>query len=331
VKTQINILKLVYPPISNQEAEWFKNDPEVVEVLRESNLYMIVQRHESKFHLFNENDIAKGLLKDFSLKFRFTIGDLTDDVEINLSKLFEAHGIDFHDYDIDFELGPKQIRIWISTSNTDEKRLLDWFTTEKILWDKWRGHPAISGLTNFREFSQYYLHYVGISTKEDSLTRLVVKPHDKRLRILSNEFPVSKGSRLTDEVILLFFKIEPLEIQVYDENEDINNFLYGMRVDKSKVIADAERAFIKMMDSTYNTKKYHNYPKGKDLLNDQNLTRYGYIIGESMTLVTDTEKIIGDYVSKYHWAELADMILIEDENVELIKAENLKYSNLYRK
>ncbi|MDD3596826.1 hypothetical protein [Sulfuricurvum sp.] len=331
MKKQINILKLVYPPISNQEAEWFKNDPEVAEVLRESNLYMIVQRHESKFHILNEDDMEKDLRDNFLLRFKFTIGDLTDDVEINLNKLIEAHGINFNDYDFDFELGPKQIRIWISTSDSDEKRVLDWFTTEKILWDKWRGHPAIFGLTNFRKFSQYYLHYVGISTKEDSLTRLVVKPHDKRLRILSNEFPVSIGSRLTDEVILLFFKIEPLEIQVYDENDDINNFIYGMRIDKSKIIADAERAFIKIMDSTYNAQKYNNYPQGKGLLNDQNLTRYGYIIGESMTLVTDTEEIIGDYVSKYHWAELADMILIEDENVELIKAENLKYSNLYRK
>lgn len=320
MKTQINILKLVYPPISNQEAEWFKDDPEVADVLLESNLYMIVQRHESKFHLFNEDDMANDLRENLLLRFKFTIGDLTDDVEINLKKLFEVHGIDFHDYDIDFELGPKQIRIWISISNTDEKRVLAWFTTEKILWDKWRGHPAISGLNNFREFSKYYLHYVGISTKEDSLTRLVVKPHDKRLRILSNEFPVSKGSRLTDEVILLFFKIEPLEIQVYDENEDINNFLYGMQIDKYKVIADAERAFIKIMDSTYNAQKYNNYPQGKGLLNDQNLTKYGYVIGESMTLTTDSEEIIGDYISEYHFAEEADMILIEGANVELIKS-----------
>lgn len=321
MKKQINILKLVYPPISNQEAEWFKDDPEVADVLRESNLYMIVQRHESKFHLPNEDEIAQNLRENFLLKFKYTLGNLTDNVEINLNKLSEAHGINYHDHDFDFELGPKQIRILISTSDTDDKRVLDWFTTEKILWDKWRGHPAIFGLNNFREFSKYYLHYVGISTKDDSLTRLVVKPHDKRLRILSNEFPISEDSRLTDEIILLFFKIERLEMQVYNENEDINNFIYGLRIDKSKIIADAERAFIKIMDSTYNQKKYHNYPKGKDLLNDQNLTRYGYIIGESMRLITDSEEIVGDYVSKYNFAELADIILIEDDNVKLIKSQ----------
>ncbi len=319
MKTQINILKLVYPPISNQEAEWFKDDPEVANVLRESNLYMIVQRHESKFHLFNEDAIAKELVENFSLKFKLTIGDLTDDVEIDLSKLIEVHGINFYDYDFAFELGPKQIRVWISKSDTDDRHVLDWFTTEKILWDKSRGHPAIFGLNNFRKFTEYYLHYVGISTKDDSLTRLVVKPHDKRLRILSNEYPISKGSRLTDEVILLFFKIEPIEIQIYDENEDINNFIYGMRINKSKIIADAERAFIKIMDSTYNEKKYHNYPKGKDLLYDENLTRYGYIVGESITLFTEKEKIVGDVISEYQFAESANMILIEGDDVSLFK------------
>lgn len=188
MKAQINILKLVYPPISNQEAEWIKDDPEVVAEIKSSNLYMIVQRHESKFHLLNEEEMYQNFKNDFSIKFKYILGNISDDVEINLSILFKEHKIKMEDFNFELELGEKQIRIWKCDIETSERiDVIAWFTTEKILWDKWHGHPAISGLNNYRQFSEYYLHYVGISKKDDSLTRLVIKPHDKRLRILSNE------------------------------------------------------------------------------------------------------------------------------------------------
>ena len=76
MKAQINFLKLVYPPISNQEAEWIKDDPEVIAELKNSNLYMIVQRHESKFHLFNENEMSENFINNFSIKFKYTYNGL---------------------------------------------------------------------------------------------------------------------------------------------------------------------------------------------------------------------------------------------------------------
>jgi hypothetical protein len=321
LKAQINFLKLVYPPISNQEAEWMKDDPEVIEELKKSNLYMIVQRHESKFHLFNENEMSENFIDNFSIKFKYTVGDISDDVEINLTILFKELNINIDKYNFEFELGKKLIRIWKCDLETNERiDVVDWFTTEKILWDKWREHPAIFGLDNYREFSNYYLHYVGISKKDDSWKRLVIKPHDKRLRILSNENSIASQSRLTDELILLFFKIEPLEIQVYDE-KNTDDFLYGMNIDNKKIIADAEKAFIQVLDSKYNAVKYKNYPKGEDGLYNEGLTRYGYIVGESMTLTTDKEEVRGDALSKYTFYESADMIMIEDDEVTIVKHE----------
>lgn len=321
MKVQINFLKLVYPPISNQEAEWMKDDPEVIAELKKSNLYMIVQRHESKFHLFNEKEMSENFIDNFSIKFKYTIGNISDDVEINLTVLFKELNININEYNFEFELGKKQIRIWKCDLETNERiDVVDWFTTEKILWDKWRGHPAIFGLDDYRKFSNYYLHYVGISKKDDSWKRLVIKPHDKRLRILSNENSIASQSRLTDELILLFFKIEPLEIQVYDE-KDTDDFLHGINIDNKKIIADAEKAFIQVLDSKYNTEKYKNYPKGKDGLYNEGLTRYSYIIGESMTLITDKEKIRGDSSSEYTFYESADMIMVEDDEVTIVKPE----------
>ena len=43
-RTKFTILELVYPPISNQEAEWLMGDPEVEERLRTSDFYLIGAR-----------------------------------------------------------------------------------------------------------------------------------------------------------------------------------------------------------------------------------------------------------------------------------------------
>jgi len=49
MKFHIHKLELVYPPISNQEAEWLKNEKDVQNEIKASNLYMIGQKPESFF------------------------------------------------------------------------------------------------------------------------------------------------------------------------------------------------------------------------------------------------------------------------------------------
>lgn len=317
MKSQFNILKLVYPPISNQYAEWIKDEKEIAEQLKNSNLYMIVQRAEAKFHIYEDFDLAFNE-RNSSLKAQLIVGDVIDDFEINLIKLCELHNIDLDENDVSIELGKKQIRFWKVDMNTREKiDVIDWFTTEKILWDKWKEHPAIIGLNKINLFSKFYLHYVGISKEEDSLTRLVVRPHDKRLRILSNENSITNNSRLTDELILLFFKIDDLKVQVWQDNDNFD-FLEGKLIDKKTLIADAEKAFIKILNAKYNTQKYVNYPKGKDGLYNKGLNGYAYCIGESLTLITDTSEIKGDDCPFYTY-ENADSIIITGDKVELLK------------
>ena len=192
-------------------------------------------------------------------------------------------------------------------------------TTEKVLFDMWHGHPAIKSFANFREFCRYYLHYVGISKKEDSLSRLVIKPHDKRLRILSNESPQRFSSRVTDEIIIFFFRVEPLLIHQIETEKDIAELVSGYSFDNIKIIADAEKAFIRILDSKYNKIKYKQYPKGKDGLYNSGLTRYGYTIAEDITFITDTEKISGCYAPEGCIADKSDCILIEGDTVDLFK------------
>ncbi len=321
MKVQLNILKLVYPPISNQEAEWLKDDPDVRDELKYSNLYMIGQRAESKFDI-PQKSIEK-LGDKRVLPFNYCAGTAITDAIVDFNKLLQYHDVDQERYEIKLEIGDKLIRVWKCHPETREQiDVIEWFTTEKILYDKWRGHPGISGLNDYREFTKYYLHYVGISKKEDSLTRLVVKPHDKRIRILSNENPEIYGSRVTDETVLFFFRIEPLRINTIESEEEISELVDGITFDKQRIIADSEKAFVHILESKYNTIKFSQYPKGKDGLYDTGLKRYGYVIGEDISFITDTQVIVGGYISDERFTNHADLILIEGENVTIRKYKN---------
>lgn len=319
MKIQLHFLKLVYPPISNQEAEWLKDIPEVQEEIRHSNLYMIAQRHESKF-IINEHSVLPNFQNDFLINFTYSIGDFFTDVSIDFSTILKYHNVNLHEVDLDFDFGEKLIRIWSCKKGSDERiDVIDWFTTEKILYDMWNGHPAIKGFANLRDFTKYYLHYVGISNKEDSLSRLVIKPHDKRLRILSNESPHAYSSRVTDEIILFFFRVEPFLIQRLDSDKDFEEFALGTSFDNSKIIADAEKAFVYLLDSKYNAVKYKQYPKGKDGLYNSGLRRYGYTIAEDITFITDTESISGCFAPEGSIADKSDLILVEGDEVVFYK------------
>ncbi len=73
MKTALNFLSLVYPPVSNQEAEWLKSDGEVETMLRRSDIYMIAQRREAKF-IWGEHDSPNfGVFGGEGIRFRFEI------------------------------------------------------------------------------------------------------------------------------------------------------------------------------------------------------------------------------------------------------------------
>ena len=318
MKYLVSQLKLCYPPISNQEAEWLKNAPDIQDYFKHSNLYMICQRHEATFEFKNT---IEEILKQGKINFFFMCNGESDEVSLDLNEAFARRNVDLDIVDIDIELGPKLIRLWSMDKET-KKRLdvIEWFTTEKLLYDKSIGHSSIMFFDNYRHFFQYYLHYVGISKKDDSLTRLVIKPHDKRLRVLSNEDVAKKGSRLTDEIILLFFRIERLEIKAYDYSaeEDVEDMLKPIVDDEIAIYSDAEKAFIKILDANYNEIKYANYPKGADGLYNAGLLRYGYIINERLSLFTDKQKMRGGNIFE---GEPMDMIMINGDKVTFVSGE----------
>lgn len=319
MRSQINILRLVYPPVSNQEAEWIKDDPEVQTVISNSNLYMICQRPEAFFMFDGTIDNPN------SIPFLLTCGDSVDEGAFKLDEILEPYQelLDQKKIEIEIEIGEKLLRIWSISLETGKKKVINWFTVDKAIFDKSRGSRFIDGLENFQEFTKFHLHYVGISKKDDSLTRLIIRPHDKRIRVLSNESSLNNGSRLTDEIILLFFGVDPLHIAHIGPMDDVSELMEPTTLETIPIIADAEKAFVSILDSQYNTVKFKDYPKGKDGLYGSGLTRYMYLIGESLTLITDKEEIQGEYGNTYGWGEKADAISVEGDRVSLLKIDRI--------
>jgi hypothetical protein len=140
MKTAMNSLRLVYPPISNQEAEWLKKDKEVETLLRRSNLYMIAQRREARF-VWDEDAIMNPV--DGRIPFGFEIpgiaaGTGTLSIEKDVLRSEE----------IIYEFGDKFVRASKASDGEELGEVLWWYTTESLVFAKRPGYNWFRGLKN---------------------------------------------------------------------------------------------------------------------------------------------------------------------------------------
>ena len=311
MKSQLSYLSLVYPPMSNQEAYWLQDDAEVETILRRSDFYMVVGRGEAKFQVTHVDESSG----EIALKFTVAGGPQDDGV----LKIRELPGTRKASQ-LMLEGGEKMIRVWDRPRSEEGAELLAWFTTEKLLYDRSHGCPGIIGFDRHRELSNYDLFYVGIAKKGDSFDRLVKNGHKKRMEILANEPQRHPTSRVTDETYLLFFHIETMGIQTFAFNDDLSDVGVDFTRDRKRIVADAEKAFVKLLDPRYNEQKYTKYPRGADGLYGTGLKRYAYVIDENIVLHTGVTTIKGAHDSVRGVSNDADSIFIEGDEVRLCVA-----------
>lgn len=313
-------MELVYPPISNQEAEWVKDIPEVQDQISRSNLYFIGQKPETFFEFPPEEEVERDINDDSQLRFEVVCGDKKSSCILDIDAMHEFYKVPT-DVELEFEINSKLIRIW--RLDGQEPDIFDWFSTEKLIFDKSRNKPFILEFDDFSDFFTYHLHYVGISKSKTSFERLIVQPHDKRLRILCNEHPLNHGSRVSDEIILFFFRIKSQEFKQYLVEEDFDQLGKNELEDRIRIIADAEKAFVSVIDTKYNEVKFKDYPMSMDGLSNSTVNRLSYLIDENITFLTDTISFHSKRETIFNREIFADFLAIDfdEKKVELFKAE----------
>lgn len=305
MKASINFLKLVYPPVSNQCAEWLWEDPVVRNYVSRSKLYMLAQRQEVLFRDYRINE------ESYRFEFSLSCGSITrTGLSVSLDDLAMCS-----DKDVEFEIGPQIFRIWAFENGERVKEPLYWSTTDKFLYDLWRKRFSVTGALDVRDFTKYQLYYVGISKKQDSFSRLFKNGHKNRARILSNETQISPTARLTDEVFIFFFDVEYLRIEHFENGDEID---LPTATPKEWLVADAEKAFVKILDSKYNEEKYENYPQGGDGLYGRGLDRYGYIIDEDIEFITTRRSFRGVHNYFNNPSVHPDFIYTEGDTVTVV-------------
>lgn len=309
MSTLLCTLDLAYPPISNQEGVWFWKDKEVREYLKKSKLYMLVHRKELKFVEIVEKDVFLGIFK-----FKISMGDfktsyITYQFTDKIALFLQSHGL------IDFEFGDKLFRIK-KVSESEDSEVLYWATPDKIIFDIiTRNIPVeFETVEDIKKLQIFDLLYVGISKENDSFSRLFEKAHHGRDNILSNEYTKEKEARMTDELMILMFEVKWFNINTMNSIYDVNG-LFNYTDDEKSIVADAEKAFVSILDSKYNEVKFKNYPQGSDGLYNKGLKSYSYSINYDMTLTTEKCSISGEYNNFNR-----DTIIVCKDDAILIKA-----------
>ncbi len=308
-KFKITYLELAFPPISNQEAFIFKDQP-ASEYMKQSDFYMIGGKGETFFCDFE-------LVSDWIISVKISSGEnIVSNGSINL-KLLDSVLDSTHKEKV-VRKNPKEIAVTTKTDEHGGYYYIDRFTPENILWHRSRNLKGISGFDNFRELMVYDLLYTGIAKVGDSYDRLIKKGHHARLDILSNEKQRQPGSRVSEEVFLFLFKLEPLYIFSFGPDSPIDiDFGYIHK----QIVADAEKAFVSLLKPEYNKERFKRYPEGKDGLYYSKLDSYAYLIAETFTFITPSGIFSGgSNDGRWNFYNDADVIFNDKNTTTILTA-----------
>jgi hypothetical protein len=309
-KNRLHYLNLTYPPISNQEGDWLYEVEAVRKALERSKLYFIGQRQELLFRHdaspFESNGtwgfyLECGEERRGPISFDFSQLSLPDHVQV--------------------EIGPKCLKIR-SLPLDPEAEPLYWCTPDILLHQHFNDIIELGGLVDPKSLVTFQLHYVGISKKGDSFRRLF-EGHANRCKILSNEGQIAPQARLTDEITLFMFHIQTFTIETNIGIDDIDQLFENddNQIEQAVMAADAEKAFIKILQTKYNFEKYNSYPRSQDGLWKSGFDRYGFVINEHLVFATSSCKIHG---GKAYTENEPDLILVAGETVSLMSLPRAK-------
>lgn len=309
-KIKTSFLETVYPPFTNREAPELIDpiNPRLRGLLEKSKIYMICQR--PKAHIGN-------LALDGSvLSFDIKRGDITiDSGSLDLNEQRNLDDLD--EIEVNYDPNEAQyVQLGQNIGNNQFQSRIK-LTPDSVYWHKSRNNYNLKGFNNRQAFTQYTLQYVGISTGQNSVDRVLSGEHKARTNIISYAPTMQPGAHPSDETVFFFFDIVPMlmEILTHEDEPTITEKSY----DIAKFIKDAEKAFIRMLDPSFNAQKYKNFPRSTDGLYAAGFDAYQYWINESIELVTASATLKGarSNTGLPSPPNLPDSIFIEGEEVSI--------------
>lgn len=318
--SKMTALKLVFPPVNNRFAYLLKNAEVFEHYVSQSDFYMLGMK--PVWTLENWRDAELGKITFDIVENKKIIDTGTIDCAQIAIKLIENNG--------DFEEGKHTVKTQFTKSGIvfikeDDERTLEVFTPENILWHKTNGTRYLKYIDGFENYDKIFnvdLLYVGIAKVGNTYDRLIAKGHQIRMEIPAAKTPLIVGEDVSEEMVLFFFKTESTFMSQYGlDEEDFET----PEIERKKIVADCEKAFVSILDPEFNSIKFKTYPKGKDGLYDTNLTRYLYYIGEDIkfNLPRSNQSIQGGWIHQLGFPRNSiDSILVDrsTDEVTLYKA-----------
>jgi len=215
----------------------------------------------------------------------------------------------------------------LDVDDADEKSVVWGASPDALLFHAWRRDPDIWIGGNPRELASYRLLYIGMSD-DGAYQRLINAPHHARLAILTNEFQIRAEARVSDETFFFLFEIDPLQMQSWGPDDDITDediermMEPDLGLPPANLISDVEKAFIAMLETPYNKRRYKNYPKVAGGLASVGLDSYAYAIAEDITFDVMGQRVDGGYAVGLPTSNSADFILVRGGEVQLIDVSN---------
>ncbi|AOP36374.1 hypothetical protein A0128_20365 [Leptospira tipperaryensis] len=276
-------LELAYPPISNYSFTFIKTEKVVQKYIKDSKLYIIIQRPEYSFKVLSITlgqfvslqIIQSGeIIAEFELDI-FQPAINTDNVstlDIEIGTYSRDKIFNGGEYPVENVHG---IKIW-----EGDDKFKAWFTPEKILFEYSRNIIRLEKVKLHKYPLTSKVLYVGQSVKQDIWDRLT--GHETLQDILSKEFALEASTIPTHEIAIVLLRI--FDSQHLKEIDSIKDFQNDSKISPETIYLDFEKLLIKHYDPEYNGIKYKRYPESVDGLYRFGLKTIGYAIRDDLVL-----------------------------------------------
>lgn len=306
-KMQACSFSLVSHPITNNEFSNKQQRNNLKSSLENSKLYAIAQARYPRIDFkMQENGIEITISNDefksvgyIDIFYLFKV-NYPEYIDAILSRDVLLNFKTYSDPNCYFVIGIKEK----DTGNMIREGMIE-ISAWQLLFYKSRGERYISGFDNYKDFLKLFIHYVGKTSK--STYERLSKGHHARLNILSSEEPINRQNLLSEELLILAFEVDAVNIIQNPKEYDLGE------TKLNDVIDLVERSLISSLMPKYNEVKYKSH--GEKFKESDEFDSCCLTLNDNIQLVTDEAKLCGKYDAS--GLSNSDYIILDESGISL--------------